>query len=57
MAATSFSWIAAWLIAGSSSLFGLTWQGLVLGPLVYAMVIGTMMLWIEFRRATAPADV
>lgn len=51
--ATSFGWWLAWLVAGSSSFLGLTWQGIVLGPLVYAMITGTMMLWVECRRASS----
>jgi hypothetical protein len=52
-AAGSLGWIAAWLLVGSSALFGLTWTGVILGPLVYAMVTGSMMLWLERRRVAA----
>lgn len=53
VAAASVGWIAAWLLVGSSTLFGLTWTGIVLGPLVYAMITGIMMLWLERRRLTS----
>lgn len=56
-AATSLGWIAAWLLVGSSTLFGLTWTGVLLGPLVYAMVSGSMMLWLERRRLGTAAQV
>jgi hypothetical protein len=42
--AVSFGWIAAWLLVGSSTLFGLSWTGLVLGPLVYGMISGALMV-------------
>ena len=53
VAAASLGWIAAWPLAGSATFFGLSWAGLVLGPLVYAIISGIMMVWIERRRLTA----
>jgi hypothetical protein len=56
VAATSLGWLAAWLIAGSAPFARLGWTALVLGPLVYALITGGMMVWIERRRlAAAPA--
>ena len=52
VAATSLGWIIAWPFAGTSTTLGLSWTGVVLGPLVYAMISGAMMVWIERRRLT-----
>lgn len=53
VAATSLGWIIARPFVDASSLVGLSWAGVVLGPLVYAMISGAMMVWIERRRVAA----
>jgi hypothetical protein len=53
VAAASLGWIIAWPFAGVSTTLGLSWTGVVLGPLVYAMISGAMMVWIERRRLAA----
>jgi len=57
VAAASLGWLGAWLLVGSSTFFGLTLTGITLGPLVYAMVTGTMMLWLERQRQAADDEI
>ena len=55
VAAASLGWLIAWPFVGSSTVMGLSWAGIVLGPLVYATISGATMAWIE-RHRLATAD-
>jgi hypothetical protein len=52
--AVSLGWLAAWLLARSGQFDASPWALAVLGPLVYAMISGAMMVWVERRRLSAP---